>query len=84
MNSDLSLLISVLNLDTMDMIRIAIKIPNGKEEFPDWKDFKKLDVHDKYRNYLPDIGLGEGCGIIEVSEIYDVVYENEAWASLQI
>ncbi len=80
MNDDLSLLVTLLDEDTMELMRVAIKIPHGLNEFKDWKNFRELDVHQTYSEFIPEMNIGKGRGIMEVVEIYDVVCENNILA----
>ena len=71
MNDDLSLLVSVLSKGTL--LKIALQIPHGMNDFAEWGAFKEEDVRSRYKDYLPSHCQGD---ILAVEEIFHVEVKN--------
>jgi len=71
MNDDLSLLVSVLSKGTL--LKIALQIPHGMNDFAGWGAFKEEDVRSRYKDYLPSHCQGD---ILAVEEIFHVEVKN--------
>jgi hypothetical protein len=73
MGSTLTLLLTVLNTETLEIRKIAISIDNGHSLIGDYLYYREPDVHMAYSEVLPELNLGNGNLIVDVLEIDDVM-----------
>jgi hypothetical protein len=73
MNDSLTLLLTILNLETNDIQKIAVKIPEWHSLLGEYRYYREPDVHEAYSKAIPELNLGRGHVIVDMIEISDVI-----------
>lgn len=69
MNPDLNVLVLLMMND--DLVRVAVRVANGLNNFPDWEYYKEPEIEAKWKDVLPP--NVRDCMILEIVQIFDVV-----------